>query len=482
MMRVLLDTNIVIGREDPKIPPQGLADLLRILNQNSVTLLVHPRSIEELEKDPDPERREQVLAKTKSYPQLEETRSPPARFLVELGNPILPNDVLDAEILYAVASNAVSFILTGDRKLIQRASRIGLQDRVLTVQGGLEYFSSMFARALPLAPLTLHNAAVHALDVNDSFFDSIKKDYPGFETWFRQIAQEGRRCIWLATDTSEIGALLIYKDETEQLLHLPTRRRLKLCTFKVAESLSRQRVSELLLSWAFQYAKSNGFAEAYVTIYPRYEVQISILEAFGFSNLGRRGGEIVLLKKLSYDDSSRPPPPAEFFKTYFPSYRRDSEVRKFLVPVRPHWHTRLFPEYHPHRVQKVFEDYTGAGPAGNAIRKTYLCNSRITKIRPGDILLFYRSSDIRKVTHIGIVEQAVACRSLEEVIRTTGNRTVLPIRELRSICRSPVLAILFWSAGPVSHEKPEGIPIRGVVHAPQSIIQIDESKYRKLCT
>lgn len=481
-MRVLLDTNIVIGREDPKIPPEGLTELLRILNQNNVALLVHPRSIQELERDTNLERREQVIAKAKSYPRLEEARRPPAGFLASVGHPATPHDLLDAEILYAVASDAVSFLLTADRKLMQRASRVGLQDRVLTVQGGLEYFSSMFAKALPLAPLTLNNTAVHALDINDPFFDSIKRDYPGFERWFRRIAQEGRRCIWVATDSSSIGALLIYKDETEQLLQFPTRRRLKLCTFKVAETLSRQRVSELLLSWAFQYAKTNGFAETYVTIYPRYDVQISIMEAFGFFTLGQRGEEVVLLKKLTYDDGPRLPPPAEFFKAYFPSYRHDSEVRKFLVPVRPTWHTRLFPEYHPHRAQKVFEDYTGAVPAGNAIRKAYLCNSRITKIRPGDILLFYRSNDIRKVTHLGLVEQAIACRSLEEVIRTTGNRTVLPIRELKAICRSQVLAILFWSVGPVSREKPEGIPIRGVVHIPQSIIQIDDSKYQRLCT
>jgi len=481
-MRVLLDTNILIGREDPKLPPQDLTDLLRLLNQNNVVLLVHPASIRELERDSNIERRELVLAKTRSYAQLEQTRTPSEDFITAVGGANRPNDVVDAILLYSVKSNAVSFLLTEDRELLHRASRAGIQDRTLTIRGGLEYFSGLFARAIPFAPPTLKHSPVHALDSDDPFFDSIKEDYPGFEAWFRRIAQEGRQCVWLPAENDGIGAILVYKDEIEPLVGRPARRRLKICTLKVGDTLSRQRVSELLLSWAFQYGYQNGFSETYLTIYPRYEVQIGILETLGFSDIGSKAEERVLLKELRCENGSQHRPPDQFFKTYFPTFRQDAEVRKFLIPIQPTWHTRLFPDYHAHRVQRVFEDYIGAAPAGNAIRKAYLCHSRITKIRPGDIVLFYRSKDARLVTHLGLVEKAVVCRTLDQVIQTIGNRTVLPIRELEILSRKRVLAILFWSVGPACPSRPEGSPVKGVVPVPQSIIELDERGYQTLCS
>ena len=480
-MRVLLDTNILIGREDPKLPPEGLPDLLRLLSQNGVVLLVHPASVIELERDSNVERRELILAKTRSYAQLEQSRTPPPQFVMALGGSGRPNDLVDAIILYSVKSDAVSFLLTEDRELLHRAARVGVQDRTLTIPGGLEYFSGLFARAIPSAPLTLKLSSVHALDLDDPFFDSIKQDYPGFEAWFRRIAREGRQCIWLAAQDNGVGALLIYKDETEPLIDRPAKRRLKICTLKVGATLSRQRVSELLLSWAFQYGNQNSFSETYLTIFPRFELQISILETLGFSDVGGKAEERVLLKKLTYENG-KPPAADQFFKTYFPSFRQDAEVRKFLIPVQPTWHTRLFPEYYPHRIQTVFEDFSGAAPAGNAIRKAYLCHSRITRIRPGDIVLFYRSQDVRLVTHLGLVEQAVVCQALEQVIQTAGNRTVLPIRELETLCQKPVLVVLFWSAGAACRSRPRGSAVTGVVPVPQSIVELDEQEYRRLCT
>lgn len=480
-MRVLLDTNILIGREDPKLPPEGLPDLLRLLNQNGVVLLVHPASLKELEGDPDLERRQLILAKTRSYAQLEQPPTPSHRFVMAVGGSGSPNDLVDAMMLYSLKSDAVSFLLTEDRELLHRAARVAIQDRALTIQGGLDYFSGLFAREIPSSPLTLKLSAVHALDVDDPFFDSIKRDYTEFEAWFRRIAREGRQCIWLPAQDNRIGALLIYKDETEALIDRPAKRRLKICTLKVGDSLSRQRVSELLLSWAFQYGNQNGFSETYLTIYPRFGSQIAILETLGFSDIGAQAEERVLLKKLTYENG-KPPAADQFFKTYFPAFRQDAQVRKFLIPVQPTWHTRLFPDYYTHRVQRVFEDFSGAAPAGNAIRKAYLSHSRITRIRPGDIVLFYRSQDVRLVTHLGLVEQAAVCGTLEQVIQTAGNRTVLPIRELESLCQGPVLVILFWSAGPACRSRPRGSAITGVVPVPQSIVELDDQEYRRLCT
>jgi hypothetical protein len=50
-MRILIDTNIFIYREDDQPIKENLQRLLRILNETNVTILIHPASIKEIEKD-----------------------------------------------------------------------------------------------------------------------------------------------------------------------------------------------------------------------------------------------------------------------------------------------------------------------------------------------------------------------------------------------------------------------------------------------
>jgi predicted nucleic acid-binding protein len=62
-MRVLIDTNIFIYREDPAILPEHLQKLLRITRENKHIIIVHPASIKDIENDPDLERRRIMISK-----------------------------------------------------------------------------------------------------------------------------------------------------------------------------------------------------------------------------------------------------------------------------------------------------------------------------------------------------------------------------------------------------------------------------------
>ena len=50
-MRILLDTNIFIYREDDRVLLSNLQDLLHTLNKIKAEILIHPVSVEELKKD-----------------------------------------------------------------------------------------------------------------------------------------------------------------------------------------------------------------------------------------------------------------------------------------------------------------------------------------------------------------------------------------------------------------------------------------------
>ena len=77
------------------------------------------------------------------------------------------------------------------------------------------------------------------LDINDSFFDSLKKDYNNFEEWFKRKSLEETKCFVTYYDNGKISSILILKEENENENYnnfyrpFSEDKRLKICTFKV---------------------------------------------------------------------------------------------------------------------------------------------------------------------------------------------------------------------------------------------------------
>src|SRR5580693_6255958 len=101
-MSVLLDTNIIIGREDYKKSPESWAALLRILSDNHVQLMVHPVTRSEIEGDKDEVRRGVVLSKRSAYSELESGPDPSQSFRSESLEGAGDHDFRDTNFLWAV--------------------------------------------------------------------------------------------------------------------------------------------------------------------------------------------------------------------------------------------------------------------------------------------------------------------------------------------------------------------------------------------
>ena len=89
----------------------------------------------------------------------------------------------------------------------------------------------------------------------------------------------------------------------------------------------------------------------------------------------------------------------EFHIRFGPYVVRTDGVTFSVVPIRPQYHQRLFPE-----VEQQTEIFSGQTPFGNSIRKAYLCKSSARYLSPGDVLLFYRSRDRRSVQCTAVIE------------------------------------------------------------------------------
>ncbi len=190
---------------------------------------------------------------------------------------------------------------------------------------------------------------------------------------------------------------------------------------------------------------------------------ISLLTAFGFEiTRTREDGEFVIEKRLFSREPLHVPEGESilhFDMRVYPRFYDGEHVRKFVVPIRPEFHTVLFPEIAEATPSPLFPEnkfFFGRGgdqdrTPGNTIRKVYICRSPTRTLMAGDILLFYmsKSEDHARsqcVTSIGVVERCqLACDGIE-LSRFVGRRSVYSQDSLNSLDatpESPVLVIDF---------------------------------------
>ena len=484
---MLIDTNVLICREDHHVLPDYVGDLFKEINEARAEVLIHPSSLEELAGDANVERRRVSLSKVSAYPELECPPDPGCdeAFIQVVGAPRERSEEVDNALLYAVRRDAVDLLITEDKGIHRKAEEIGLSGRVLSVRDALSLFQQLSAQSVK-GPPALKRVPAHSLNLGDPFFDSFKKEYPDFGDWFRRISRQGRSCWVHFRRDGLLDALLILKIEDEPISctpPLPRRRRLKICTLKA--DLRGQRVGELFVKLSTQYAIQKHVEELYLTKFPEpVDPLVDLIKEFGFGRKAQNDrGEDVYVKILKpSQEDLRGLCPSEIAKRYWPIFYDGPEVRKFLVPIRPEYHQRLFVDY-PGR-QTVMDEHLGKFIIeGNAIKKAYLSHSKITGLRPGDVLLFYRSCDRHEITSVGTVESVLqGCRSPKMIMEQVRGRTVYSMEEIRGMAQKPTLVISFIWHCHLSKPLPfqELMETKIIRGAPRTIVRLPEGRYRQV--
>jgi len=477
-MKIIFDTNILIHIEDPKELSKSLQDLMTLFREHGHQIFIHPASLKDIDNDQDENRKKIILSKLKGYPLIESPPKLTDDFLSLVGLSSKSNEINDTEILFAIQKNTADFLITEDYGLQKKASRANLEDRVFSIDSALDYFKNLYTRKGISHPL-LKEDYLYNLDIKDPFFDSLKEDYDDskFRKWFKEKSIEGRKC-WVYKEDDEIKALLMLKEEVDPIETTPqilAGRRLKISTMKV--DLSGFKLGELFLKMAFQYCINNQIFETYLTHFRKEDdVLINLIENYGFESVGflKKNNEEVFLKKLIPIEKNLSP--LETSKKYYPSFRDSPYVKKFLVPIMPDFHDRLFPDF-SQRQMKI-TDYSEINIPGNAIKKAYLSHSPIKKIRAGDLVLFYRSGDLKAVTAIGVVDQEpLHLNGADEIVRIVGKRTVYLETEIEEQAKKLVFVTMFrhhiFLPNPLNLDylRKHDIPV------PQSIIEITHRQY-----
>ena len=290
-------------------------------------------------------------------------------------------------------------------------------------------------------PMDLQVQRFSDIDLNDSFFDSLRDSYPEFNEWYNKKAAAGATAYCYYVD-NELKDFLYLKIEEEELSDLtpalPAKKRLKVGTFKVDNEDRHTTRGERFMKKIMDKAIAEDVDEIYVTMFPTEELQglIRMFEKFGFSHIADKpheGGnaEYVLIKDMTthVDD----------FKLDYPFVKKASS-NKYVLSIVPEFHTHLFPDSILKNEKKydLIQDVSET----NSIYKIYLCWMQGTRnLKAGDKLIIYRTSDeegkayYRSVcTSVCTVCEVKTYRDFEneeEFIKYTNRYSVFKEHELR---------------------------------------------------
>ena len=436
-MRVLLDTNILIHREAERVDREDIGTLFRALDAIKAEKCVHPASIEEIGRHGNPEVVRTFKVKLDSYHVLK-TLAPETSETAGLGvGDRTENDRTDTALLREVAAGRVDALITEDRGIHAKARTAGLSASVFTIDSFLEKVNAENPPPADYQVLSVKKTHFGEVNLRDEFFDSFRSEYKDFDKWFNRKADEITYCC--TDEGGHIVAFLYVKregvEENYADISPPFRKatRLKIGTFKV--SANGHKLGERLLKIVFDNALLYDVDEIYVTAFGKSSEQerlLSLIGEWGFILHGTKttldGGEQVWVR------SFRPTFDAADPRRSYPYI--STQTRQFIVPIYPAYHTELLPDSILNTESPA--DFVESKPNRNAISKVYVSRSIERGLRPGDIIVFYRTRSGNAPAHytsvattLGIVQEVVdGFETKEEFIRACRKRSVFTDKEL----------------------------------------------------
>jgi hypothetical protein len=155
------------------------------LERGGYTKCIHSVTIEEFKKNPNKQTVDTFMIKLDSY-ELIEIPSPFHNdvALVSQMFDTTDNDRIDSVLLNEVYVERVDILITEDRKIHRKAEELSIQDKVFTIDSFLEKTFAEHPELVNYKVLNVQKLKFGKINLDDSFFDSLKEDYVGFDKWF----------------------------------------------------------------------------------------------------------------------------------------------------------------------------------------------------------------------------------------------------------------------------------------------------------
>ena len=392
-MKTLLDTNIIIHRENTKVTNQSIGLLYYWLDKLHYEKMIHPYSLKELRKYGNSEMQKLYDVKLSSYTEMKTVASQSKEFINKLQEtPKSENDEIDNQLLCEVFCGRVDILITEDRRMRNKAIALGISERVFSINAFIEKATSENPELVNYKHLSVKKEYIGNVDVSNVFFDSLRDSYQGFDMWFAKKSNEEAYVCYSDNDMI-LGFLYLKTEDVDSDYHdiIPVfspKRRLKIGTFKIDSTGFR--LGERFIKIIFDNAIERNVDEIYVTLFedrPELMALEGLLKRWGFDDYGVKISndkkEKVLLKSMKNYNS------ALSIKQNFPNVNYN--VAKRILPIYPQYHTNLLPDSQLNTENEV--DFIGNIAHRYALQKVYVTWGMKSDVRVGDIVLFYRTGE-----------------------------------------------------------------------------------------
>lgn len=289
------------------------------------------------------------------------------------------------------------------------------------------------------------------VNLDDSFFDSLRCFYAGFDEWFNRKALGGEYAYFAFDSCSNLIAMLYLKEESGLEEGVTPRMdfpRLKIGTFKV-DFDHHTGIGKRLLAIALREFARSGQDFVYVTMHENENTSslAKLLYKYGFCFWGSKYQETVLYK-------TRPCSDDDTFSRY-PFVSR-SLGNCWILSIRPEYHKRLFGDVYltSESGQPILDERSL-----NSIEKIYLSGSQnAANMAMGDKVVIYRTNDYMGPAHHRSVVTSVCTvvkvvninhfRDEADFLNKVRGKTVFTLEELKRfwrIKRYPWLIFLLFN-------------------------------------
>ena len=178
------------------------------------------------------------------------------------------------------------------------------------------------------------------VNLQDTFFDSLRQDYQGFVNWYNKKASQGEKA-YILYEENKLVCFLYLKEEnpidnTGITPPLDSAKSwIKVGTFKVIPH--RTKLGERLIKRMFDFAISKNIFNLYLTIFSKHKALINLLKQYGFKQWGNKGDELVLIKNIATTSKEM----QQNICLDFPSINTKN-VSKYILGIYPQYHTGMF--------------------------------------------------------------------------------------------------------------------------------------------
>ena len=439
---VLLDTNIIIKRESANNVSSEVSKLFNWFSKKKVSMYVHKLTKDEIKTYGDKTIRDNMLLKLESYNVMPNIVAIRDEFYVTTMSKYArdSNSEVDNALLLEIYNDNVQLLVTDDSLMLRKAEDLYIREKVISSIELLTIYENSSPKSIDYDVLNVKLTPFEKVNVNDSFFDTLREDYEGqkFDQWFKNKSLANEQA-YVCKEKDVLKGFLYLKIEEQEEdysgiepIFRPAKR-LKIGTFKIIRTGYRlgERFIKIIMDWAVK----ENVDEIYVTLFENKRDEVialkNMLDLWGFCKYGykKSNGELVMVKNMKEYDYCKDP------RFNYPLLKRSPKY--FFLPIKAVYHSKLFPDYKLKNEDTSL--YDGNFGYRYAQEKIYLTGSWHQNVEPGDIVLIYRMSDdwYKKyrsvVTGTAIVQEIIDTDSIDECINECKDRSVFSVEEIKNV-------------------------------------------------